>query len=469
MNPLRAIPAVDKVLAAVEPGAGLPRPLVVAETRAALEELRRSLAAQPAGTAPPSFETVVAGVQARLEELRRQRLRPVLNATGVVLHTNLGRAPMGADVRRQLAEAAGYGNLELDLATGRRGRRGAYLERCLALLCEAEAATVVNNGAAALVLILRHLARPPRNEVIVSRGELVQIGGGFRIPEILEASGAVLREVGTTNRTELDDYAAAVGERSALILKVHRSNFFMEGFVQSPSIRDLVLLARHKGLPLVEDLGSGAVVDTRAFGLQEQEPSPAASLRAGVDLVCFSGDKLLGGPQAGIVAGKGAWIAALKREPFFRALRCDKLILAALQATVEAALAAAADPAQGPLAWQLLATPVATLRRRAQALLQRLAREGVEVHLREVSGRVGGGTLPRAALPSVALEVRVPGLRPEELASRLRRGDPPVVGVIEQDALCLDLRTVPEEHDAVLAEAVRAAVRAQAEKEGRGR
>ncbi|RME94395.1 MAG: L-seryl-tRNA(Sec) selenium transferase, partial [Verrucomicrobia bacterium] len=201
MNPLRAIPAVDKVLAAVEAEAGLPRPLVVAETRAALEELRRSLAEQPAGTPPPSFEAVVAGVRERLATLRRQRLRPVINATGVVLHTNLGRAPLGPEARQALAEAAGYSNLELDLATGRRGGRGAYVERCLALLCEAGAATVVNNCAAALVLVLRHLARPPRHEVIVGRGELVQIGGGFRIPEILEASGAVLREVGTTNRT----------------------------------------------------------------------------------------------------------------------------------------------------------------------------------------------------------------------------------------------------------------------------
>ncbi|RME96340.1 MAG: L-seryl-tRNA(Sec) selenium transferase, partial [Verrucomicrobia bacterium] len=289
------------------------------------------------------------------------------------------------------------------------------------------------------------------------RGELVQIGGGFRIPEILEASGAVLREVGTTNRTTLEDYAAAVGERTALILKVHRSNFFMDGFVESPAIRDLVLLARHKGLPLVEDLGSGAVVDTTALGLPEREPSPAASLRAGVDLVCFSGDKLLGGPQAGIIAGKAALVGALKREPFFRALRCDKLILAALQATVETALGAVADPARGPLAWRLLAAPVDTLRERARVLAERLAGAGLEAGVREVRGRVGGGTLPRSELASVAVEVRAPEVRPEELAARLRAGDPPVIGVIEQDAVRLDLRTVPPEQDAALEEAVLAA------------
>ena len=327
---VRAIPAVEKVLQAVRGDAAaleLPRPLVVAAVRRVLAGLR-------AGAGGASFDDAVATTRIALRSLAASRLRPVINGTGVVVHTNLGRAPLPAQAIRALGTLnAGYCNLELDLATGGRGARAPYLEGALAILCGADAAIVVNNCAAALVLALRHFvaARPGATEVVISRGELIQIGGGFRIPEILEASGAVLREVGTTNRTELRDYAGALSKKTALVLKVHRSNFFMEGFVDGPTTRELAALARKRRVPFVSDLGSGAIVDTPALlggdaqdGGGPREPTVEEELRAGADLVLFSGDKLFGGPQAGVVVGKRRLVERLGRDPFFRALRASK-------------------------------------------------------------------------------------------------------------------------------------------------
>src|SRR5437867_10422202 len=325
---LRSLPAVEKVLQSLGE-VDVPRPTVVGV-------VRRELAGLRSEKQVPDFDAVLARVRFSLDALRRSKIQPVINGTGIIVHTNLGRAPLGSAVVGTLASiAANYNNLEYDLAGGERGGRAAYLEHNLALLCGAEAATVVNNCAAALVLILRHFTSGERKEVIISRGELIQIGGGFRIPDILEASGARLREVGTTNKTSLTDYRQAVGKLTAMILKVHRSNFFMGGFVESPATEEIAALAKKKRLPLVEDLGSGALVDTEKLADLEHEPTPDEALKRGVDLVCFSGDKLLGGPQAGIIAGKARRVAALKHEPFFRALRCDKLILAALQTTVD--------------------------------------------------------------------------------------------------------------------------------------
>ena len=325
---LRAIPAVEKILSALGP-TDLPRPTVTAMVRRELAALRQEKTV-------PEFAAVLARVRAALDDLRRAKIQPVINGTGIIVHTNLGRAPLGPAVVDTLAAiAAQYNNLEYDLGGGARGGRAAYLEQNLALLCGAEGATVVNNCAAALVLILRHFTTAERKQVIISRGELVQIGGGFRIPEILAASGAQLREIGTTNKTSLADYAKAIGRDTALILKVHRSNFFMGGFVESPATEEIAALACRKRVPFVEDLGSGAVVATEKLAPLEHEPTPAEALKRGVNLVCFSGDKLFGGPQAGIIAGKSRLITALKREPFFRALRCDKLILSALQTTVD--------------------------------------------------------------------------------------------------------------------------------------
>lgn len=457
----RAIPAVEQVLQALS-DVGLSRPIVVAVVRRELGRWRK-------GGAVPAFETVVDGIRNALETLRRSALRPVINATGVVIHTNLGRAPLGpAAIEALTAIGANYSNLEIDLASGERGRRAAYVEQLLAVLCGAEAATVVNNCTAALVLMLRHFTSGARKEVILSRGELVQIGGGFRIPDVLETSGATLREVGTTNQTTLADYADAIGEKTALVLKVHRSNFFMEGFVDSPSIEALAELARRKRLPLIEDLGSGAVLNTTIYGV-DREPTPRESLRRGVGLVCFSGDKLLGGPQAGVIAGKARWVAALKREPFFRALRCDKLILAALEATAEAYARASrvgrgSSPPIAPAGlgrqipvFGMLKTTEETLHARAHALRTELSGLPLSITVGEGRGRVGGGTLPRAALPSVTLDLSPQTVAPAQFLARLRSGSPPVIGFLSGGRVRLDLRTVSAGQDGLLAEAIRVA------------
>ncbi|HEY2801890.1 MAG TPA: L-seryl-tRNA(Sec) selenium transferase, partial [Chthoniobacterales bacterium] len=308
-----------------------------------------------------------------------------------------------------------------------------------------EAATVVNNCAAALVLIVRHFTKK-KPEVIVSRGELVQIGGGFRIGEIIAASGARLREVGATNQTTQEDYAVAIAPESGLILRVHQSNFFMSGFADAPPNDEIAKLARARRVPFVADLGSGALVATEKFGLTEHEPTPSEILRHGADLVCFSGDKLLGGPQAGIIAGKARHIAALKREPLFRALRCDKLIFAALEATVDAHLRK--DWAEIPVL-ALLETSLDDLRARANAFVRQLA--PLKLRIVETKGEIGGGTLPRSVLRSIALEITSPSFSPDELAERLRLRSPAVVGYIVRGNFRIDLRTVfPTQDEALL-------------------
>ncbi|MBM3878137.1 MAG: L-seryl-tRNA(Sec) selenium transferase [Verrucomicrobia bacterium] len=446
--PRHRVPAVEKVLQALG-GLSLPRPVALAVIRRELAELRA------AGSAP-DIEAVVGDVRRKLERLGRLRLQPVLNGTGVMLHTNLGRAPLGpAAIEALGAIGRGYCNLEFELDRGERGGRATYLEQSLALLCGAPAATVVNNCAAALVLILRHFTAGDRREVVISRGELIQIGGGFRIPEILESSGAQLREVGTTNKTALADYARALGRGTALILKVHRSNFFMGGFVESPSTEELSGLARRRRVPLVEDLGSGAVVATEAYGVEEHEPTPAEVLGRGVDLVCCSGDKLLGGPQAGLIAGGARWVGALKRDPFYRALRCDKLILVALETVVDAYLGGR-EAREVPVLGLLRVAPE-QLRARGKRILEGLAGLPLEARLGSGKAHVGGGTLPRAVLTSVTVEVRPVGLALGELAARLRRGTPPVIGYVSGGWLKLDLRTIFPEQDTALGGALRAA------------
>src|SRR5438128_10316675 len=388
----RAIPAVTKILDSLGQ-IDLPRPLIVDLVRRELTQIRRQRRI-------PEF-TAVDLVRASLENLRASRIQPLINGTGIVIHTNLGRAPLpqgAGEVLRNVASS--YNNLELDLATGDRGDRAGYLERALAVLCQAEAAAIVNNCAAALVLIVRHFVQK-KNEIIISRGELVQIGGGFRIGEILEASGAKLREVGATNKTTLADYGRAIGKQSALILKVHRSNFFMSGFVESPSTADLSALARKKRVPFVEDLGSGAISATEQVGLHHHEPTPVEVLKDGADLVCFSGDKLFGGPQAGIIVGKKRLIAALKREPLFRALRCDKLVFAALQTTVDLHLNQVTSEIP---ALALLQIPKDELRARAAAMVTRLQGLPVKITIGSATSKIGGGTLPRSILPSITID-----------------------------------------------------------------
>ena len=483
---LRSIPAVEKILLALAE-TELPRPTVVAVARRELAALRKEKTI-------PDFDVVLSRIRNALRALDAARIRPVINGTGILVHTNFGRAPLGPAVIETLSKIGSqYNNLEYGLTEGGRGGRAAYLEHNLALLCGAEAATVVNNNAAALVLILRqicgstkmvqgrhrrklaHEASLQKNEVIISRGELIQIGGGFRIPEILEASGARLREVGTTNRTSLADYAHAITPQTALILKVHRSNFFMAGFVDSPPTKEIAALARKRRVPFVEDLGSGAMIETQTIAGLEHEPTPAEVVRHGVDLVCFSGDKLLGGPQAGIIAGKAKLIAALKREPFFRALRCDKLILSALETVVDSYLrghdttSLELNPATvGRLphesarlysdvpVLEMLHTANDELRSRAEKIIAALDGLPLKVSVGTGSAQIGGGTLPRSGIASITLDLVHPTLKPQEIAARLREHAVPVVGYIARDKFKIDLRTVFPQQDAELVSAIRA-------------
>ena len=345
-----------------------------------------------------------------------------------------------------------YNTLEYSVAEGTRGERAAYLEQCLALVCGAEAAAVVNNNAAALVLILKHFCRPSADEVVISRGELVQIGGGFRIPDLLEASGARLREVGTTNHTSSSDYARAITRQTALVLKVHRSNFFMDGFVESPLTEDIAALARRKKVPFVEDLGSGAVVATDNVQGVEHEPMPAEILGRGVDLVCFSGDKLFGGPQAGIIAGRRKLVGALKRDPLFRALRCDKLILSALEATADAYLRGSQDI---PILDMMQVTDD-ELRGRAEHIVAALDRSSLVVRVGVGRAQIGGGTLPRSAISSITLELAHPTLKPQELAALLRQQPVPVIGYVGRGSVKLDLRTIFPQQDGDVIAALKA-------------
>jgi L-seryl-tRNA(Ser) seleniumtransferase len=441
----RQIPAVGRIVDAVG-HCDLPRPVVVDVVHRELSQIR-------AKRDVPDFDSIVALVRHSLDELRASRLQPIINGTGIVIHTNFGRAPLASEAIRALNEiGSGYLNLEYDLATGERGRRGSYIENALALLCGAEAATVVNNCAAALVLIVQHFTRT-KAEVVISRGELVQIGGGFRIGEIIEATGARVREVGATNKTTLDDYARAVGAGTAMILKVHRSNFFMSGFVESPSSAEISALMRKKRIPFVEDLGSGAIVATEQLGIADHEPTPAEVLKNGVDLVCFSGDKLFGGPQAGIIAGKKRLIAGLKREPLFRALRCDKLCLAALQATVNLHLnqATARIPTLA-----LLQISENELRTRAAAACSRLEGLPLKIDIDRGKAKTGGGTLPKSNLSSVTIDIVPKNSSLADFAATLRASNPPVIGYIADGRFKLDLRTIFPEQDDLVVEAIRA-------------
>jgi L-seryl-tRNA(Ser) seleniumtransferase len=443
----RAIPAVNAILDSLGQ-IDLPRPLIVDVVRRELAQLRRRREI-------PEFIVIVDLVRESIENLRASRIQPVINGTGIIVHTNLGRSPLPLGTGETLRHiASSYNNLELSLPSGSRGQRGDYVERALALLCQAEAATIVNNCAAALVLIVRHFIAKNKDEVVISRGELVQIGGGFRIGEILEASGAKLREVGATNKTTVADYARAIGKRTALVLKVHRSNFFMSGFVESPTTAELATLAHKKRVPFVEDLGSGAMIATDQIGLHHHEPTPMELLKAGADLVCFSGDKLFGGPQAGMVAGKRRLIDALKREPLFRALRCDKLTFAALQTTADLHLNQVTSEIP---AIALMQIPKDELRARAAAIVTRLQGLPLKITIGSGTARVGGGTLPRSVVPSITIDLLPENGSVENFAAALRRLTPPVIGYIGDGRFKLDLRTIFSHQDDAVIDAVRTA------------
>ncbi|HKY50690.1 MAG TPA: L-seryl-tRNA(Sec) selenium transferase [Candidatus Limnocylindria bacterium] len=389
----------------------------------------------------------------RLRDRDRRSLRRVINATGVVLQTNLGRAPLAPSVLAAVADAAGAVSVEYDLAAGRRGERHGHASRLLTELTGAEDGVVANNNAAVVLLALAALAS--RKEVIVARGELVEIGGGFRIPDVLRRSGAKLVEVGTTNRTYVRDYAAAIGERTGAILRVHASNFKVTGFVARPEDRSLGALAHERGIAFIHDLGSGTLLDTSRHGLAREVTVPEA-VAAGADVVTFSGDKLLGGPQAGVAVGRAGAIAALRAHPLMRAVRPDKLTLAALVATLELYRDGRAET-QLPV-WRMIAATPSALARRARALAARLGANGVACEVIETRSTVGGGSLPEETQPSraIALDVRLG--RANDLAARLRAGDPPVVARVVDDRAALDLRSVAPEDDDMLARAVTAAL-----------
>jgi L-seryl-tRNA(Ser) seleniumtransferase len=423
---LRDLPSVDEL------ARGLNDPLAVEAARNVLARAREEISA---GFEPGDL---AGRVEAELAGMRKPSLRRVVNATGVIVHTNLGRAPLGeAALDRMIEVGRSYSNLEYDVNEGTRGSRQDHVARLLRSLTGAEAALVVNNNAAAVLLALAALAQG--REVLVSRGELIEIGDGFRIPDVLARSGARLVEVGTTNRTRAADYEQAVGPQTALVLRVHQSNFRVVGFTELPAVEELAGVARRHGIPLIDDLGSGALTDV------PDEPSVRESLQAGADLVCFSGDKLLGGPQAGILVGRADLIERLRRHPLQRALRADKLTLAALEGT----LALYQEPGRAlrevPVL-RMLVEPASEVRARAERLARLV--DGV---VEETVGRVGGGALPLAELPSFACAVQ------EELGGRLRSGDPAVIGIVRDGRLLLDCRTLADGEVEEVANAVQAA------------
>ncbi len=441
---LRKLPAVDRLVEQVETHApSLARHDVLVE--AARSVLDAARAAVHAGAPAPGTEHLVTQVISEVNRLFRPSLQPVINATGVIIHTNLGRAPLSHHAREALAAlSAGYSNLEYDLAQGTRGSRYVHAAELLCRLSGAEAAVVVNNNAAAVFLTLTALA--VGREVVISRGQLVEIGGGFRIPDVLRASGAQLVEVGTTNRTHVRDYASAIGPQTAALMRVHYSNFRQLGFTAEVELTDLVTLARDQDLWVVDDLGSGTLLDTTAFGLKA-EPTVQASVAAGADVVTFSGDKLLGGPQAGIIVGRAALIERIKTHPLARALRVDKLTLAALNATL---LHYVRGEARTTIpVWQMMGSAPDTLRTRVETWVQRLRTAGLPVSAVPTDSTVGGGSLPGETLPSWSLALDVPA--PQAWLARLRTGSPPVVARVADDRVLFDARTVlPAEEEALL-------------------
>lgn len=445
---LRKLPQVDKVAGAL--GSGPPHALRVRASRQAILSAKRAV---ENGEAAPSLEAIINAAASALMADVSSRLRPVINATGVLLHTNLGRAPLSASAIKAVAEvASGYSNLEYDLSTGKRGSRYRHATDLIELLTRAEASLVVNNNAAAVMLVLATLCKD--REVIVSRGELVEIGGEFRIPDIMRASGAILREVGTTNRTHLRDYVEAIGPQTAAIMKVHPSNYKVIGFSASVSGAQLGALASEHEVLFIHDLGSGRL-EKGSGGVLHDEPSVEAALEDGADIVTFSGDKLLGGPQAGVILGRTEPIGGLMRSPLLRALRVDKMTLAALEATLLLYLDGASP--EIPI-WAMAAQTVIDIETRARNLVEHLGPLSSKVDLVDGVSTAGGGAGASSDLPTVLIEIRSADLSVDAMFTKLLQGDPPIVSRIADDRLLIDLRTVSPEHDTTIIEALRSAI-----------
>ncbi len=442
-NDLRHLPSVDRLISdgrIQSRGAAYTRELVLQLTRQHLDRVRADIAA---GKPAPSFDQMVESICARLDTISEPTQRPVINATGVILHTNLGRAPLSREATAAMQHCArAYTNLEIDLDSGRRGSRLVHVESLLCLLTGAEAALVVNNNAGGVLLALTALAR--RKEVIVSRGQAVEIGGGFRIPDVMRQSGAKLVEVGTTNRTRLSDYEEGITPRTAALLRVHSSNFKVVGFTEGVGLQELIDLGRRYDIAVLDDLGSGCLLDTTRYGL-DPEPTMQESIKAGTGLAMASADKLLGGPQAGIIVGDGQLVARLRKHPLARAVRVDKMRLAGLAATLTHYLKGEAET-EVPI-WRMIAMPLDEIEKRARRWQQAL---GDFASIIEGESMVGGGSLPGGTLPTRLVAVK-PKFKVKELADRLRRGHPIVIGRIEKDLLLLDPRTVfPEEEKELL-------------------
>jgi L-seryl-tRNA(Ser) seleniumtransferase len=444
----RALPSVDELLQnhtlrGLERKVG--RAVVRDAIRASLDAARVEIRA---GRPAPMPALLIDAIMERIAQAVRPTLTRVVNATGVILHTNLGRAPLSPEALQAIHDAAAsYSNLEYDLAAGERGSRYSHAEALLQKLTGAEAALVVNNNAAAVMFILRAFAE--HQEVIVSRGQLVEIGGGFRVPDVLSQSGATMVEVGTTNRTRAADFENAITAQTALLLHVHPSNFRVIGFTEEVTLQEMAELAHKHQLLAVDDLGSGALLDTAVYGLAH-EPMPQESLRAGADLVTFSGDKLLGGPQAGIILGKQEYVARLKKHPLARALRVDKLTLSALQATLLHYLKNEA-PQKIPI-WQMISAQPDALEAKANAWGERWRARGLDARVVPSQSTVGGGSLPGEALPTRAVALVVAS--PDAFVKALRENDPPIIARIENDAVLLDPRTVLPHDEAALLEGV---------------
>lgn len=459
-NPYRNLPSVSEVLETArlkELEGRYAHDLIVDVTRRELADLRSQLAqgATIDGNAGP--DRVAARVAARLDQELKPKLRLVINATGIVLHTNLGRAPIAEEAAQAAYEAArAYLNLELDLDSGKRSSRQNAIREWVCRLTGAESATAVNNNAAATVIALRALCQG--KEVVISRGQLIEIGGSFRIPEIMAVSGAILREVGATNITRLSDYERAIGPNTAALMQVHTSNYRVSGFTESVPLADLVGLGKKHSLKVIDDIGSGALIDFARFGFTG-EPVARDSIAAGADLVLFSGDKLLGGPQAGILAGKKDWVQAIEKDPLMRAFRLDKMTLAALETTLRLYLNEA-RALQAVPGLRMLGMPLTELRQRAETLAGRLrALDGIaSVKVCDDVAYVGGGSLPDQAMKTCVLEVAAKNMSDADFALRLRTGTPAVIGRLRDGKLVLDLRTVFAHQEDMLVEAVRLVV-----------
>jgi len=459
-NPYRDLPAVNDVLDVDilrDLGGAHSRDLIVTAIRTVLQEVRQQLGQGAELNGSISADAVARLVAERLNQETQPKLRSVINATGIVLHTNLGRAPVAEAAAKAAYEAArGYLNLELDLETGKRSSRQLAIREWVCRLTGAESATAVNNNAAATVIVLRALCQG--KEVIISRGQLIEIGGSFRIPEIMAVSGATLREVGTTNITRLSDYERAVGPNTAALMQVHTSNYRVSGFTKSVALADLVALGKQRGLPVIDDIGSGALLDFGRFGFTG-EPVARDSIATGADLVLFSGDKLLGGPQAGIIAGRTEFIQRIEKDPLMRAFRLDKMTLAALESTLRIYLNEAAALEEIP-GLKMLGTSLTELRQRAETLAVKLrAVPGVAmVSVSEDVAYVGGGSLPDQSMRTCVLEIQANGISDEELAYRLRAGEQAVVARLRDEKVVMDLRTVFPHQEPALIDAIARAV-----------